>query len=84
MSHGQLVNHRCRPDSGGSSGSLLYLAGVCLVASIGGLLFGFDTAVVSGTIEFVEQKFALGKFEVGWFVSSALLGCILARLSPGP
>ncbi len=49
---------------------MLYLAGLCLVASLGGLLFGFDTAVVSGTVELVEKRFLLDKVAVGWFVST--------------
>jgi MFS transporter, SP family, arabinose:H+ symporter len=64
-------------------GSGLFLALVCLVASIGGLLFGFDTAVISGTLGFVETQYHLTKFEVGWFGSSALLGCILGAAVAG-
>ena len=64
-------------------GSTLYLAGVCLVASLGGLLFGFDTAVISGTVGFVEGQFALSKLQLGWFGSSALVGCILGAAMAG-
>jgi MFS transporter, SP family, arabinose:H+ symporter len=72
-----------RDTSASSDGSPLYLSGVCLVASIGGLLFGFDTAVISGTVEFVESKFLWSKLEVGWFVSSALAGWILGAAVAG-
>jgi len=58
-------------------GSLLFLAKICFVASLGGVLFGFDTAVISGTFSFVEVFFELSKLEVGWFASSALVGAIL-------
>ena len=64
-------------------GNAWYLAMICLVASIGGLLFGFDTAVISGTFGFVEAQFSLSKFEVGWFGSSALVGCILGAAMAG-
>lgn len=64
-------------------GSAVFLAAVCLVASLGGFLFGFDTAVISGTFGMVETQFALGKFEVGWFGSSALAGCILGAAAAG-
>jgi MFS transporter, SP family, arabinose:H+ symporter len=64
-------------------GSALYLAMICLVASLGGLLFGFDTAVISGTIDFVEKQFSLGKYAVGWYGSSALVGCILGAAATG-
>lgn len=50
---------------------------VCLVASIGGLLFGFDTAVISGTVQPVVAQFGLTSLLEGWFTSSALLGCIM-------
>ena len=58
-------------------GSISFLALVCFVASLGGVLFGFDTAVISGTFSFVEAHFALNKIEVGWFASSALVGAII-------
>jgi len=50
---------------------------VCLVASLGGLLFGFDTAVISGTVQQVTNLFGLSSLMEGWFTSSALVGCIL-------
>ncbi len=72
------------PDTGAPvRGSVLYLAGICFVASLGGVLFGFDTAVISGTFGFVEAQFGLTKFEVGWFASSALVGCILGAAMAG-
>lgn len=64
-------------------GSSRHLAGICLVASLGGFLFGFDTAVISGTFQFVEKQFALSKFQVGWFGSSALVGCIVGAALVG-
>ena len=54
-----------------------YLYLVCLVAALGGFLFGFDTAVISGTISLVTQDFNLNAVSEGWFVSCALLGCII-------
>ena len=57
------------------SGYYLYL--VCLVAALGGFLFGFDTAVISGTISLVTRDFGLDAVSEGWFVSCALLGCII-------
>ncbi len=64
-------------------GSALYLAGVCLVASLGGLLFGFDTAVISGTVDFVRQQFELTELQVGTFGGSALYGCIVGAVIAG-
>lgn len=53
------------------------LAFITIVASCGGLLFGFDMAVISGVLPFVEQQFQLSPAMQGWFVSSALIGCII-------
>lgn len=52
------------------------LALTTLVASIGGFLFGFDMAVVSGVLPLVQKQFDLSSLQEGWFVSSALVGCI--------
>lgn len=60
-----------------------YLALVCFTASVGGLLFGFDTAVISGTIGPVEKQFVLSDLDVGWFGSSALIGCIAGAAAAG-
>ncbi len=57
------------------SSTYLYL--VCLVAALGGFLFGFDTAVISGTVSLVKSDFSLNAVSEGWFVSCALLGCII-------
>lgn len=62
---------------------MVFLTWICFVASLGGFLFGFDTAVISGTVEFVEKQFALTKIEVGWFGSAALMGCIIGALFAG-
>jgi SP family arabinose:H+ symporter-like MFS transporter len=55
----------------------IYLYLICLVAALGGFLFGFDTAVISGTVSLVKHDFNLDALHEGWFVSCALLGCIL-------
>jgi len=60
-------------DSG--SGAYVYL--VCFVAAIGGLLFGYDTAVISGAIGFLQSRFALDPKWMGWAASCALVGCII-------
>jgi MFS transporter, SP family, arabinose:H+ symporter len=50
---------------------------ITLVASLGGFMFGFDMAVVSGVLPLVQKQFALTAAQEGWFVSSALVGCII-------
>ena len=66
-----------------SNGNKWYLFRISLVAAIGGFLFGFDTAVISGTIGFVKDEFSLSAILEGWFVSSALVGCILGVSAAG-
>lgn len=48
-----------------------------VIAALGGFLFGYDTAVISGAIGFVKTQFDLSTVMEGWFVSSALVGTIL-------
>lgn len=70
-----------RLKSTGSNKSYLLL--VCFIAALGGFLFGFDTAVISGTLTFVVNHFRFSTYMEGWFVSSALLGCILGVAASG-
>ncbi|TSA31765.1 MAG: MFS transporter [Porphyromonadaceae bacterium] len=53
------------------------------VAALGGLLFGFDTAVINGAIPFFTQHFGLTDAMKGWAVSSALIGCVIGALAVG-
>ena len=48
---------------------------VSSVAALGGLLFGFDTAIISGTIPYITTYFSLNEYMLGWAVSSILIGC---------
>jgi len=61
--------------------SKLYL--YTFVAALGGLLFGYDTAVISGTIPFITKYFEMSDAILGWAVSSALIGCIIGALLVG-
>ncbi len=54
-----------------------------VVAALGGLLFGFDTAVISGTTSWLTTEFNLTKFELGFTVASALIGTIIGALAIG-
>ncbi|WP_313418408.1 sugar porter family MFS transporter [Sphingobacterium multivorum] len=56
---------------------------LCIV-SLGGLLFGFDMAVIAGELPLVKQFFGLSPAQEGVFVSSALLGCIVGVFFTGP
>jgi len=60
-----------------------YLIGISFVSTIGGFLFGYDTAIISGCNTFLETHFQLSSGMLGWVVSSALLGTILGCIISG-
>ncbi|MDP2338526.1 MAG: sugar porter family MFS transporter [Bacteroidota bacterium] len=60
-----------------------YVILISVVAALGGLLFGFDTAVISGTINFIQPYFGLSEAGLGWTVSSLLFGCIAGVMLAG-
>ena len=60
-----------------------YLFGSALVAALGGLLFGFDTAVISGTTDWLRNEFKLTDFSLGFTVASALIGTIIGSIAVG-
>ena len=62
------------------SARVVFLA---VVAAIGGILFGYDTAVISGTTEIVKMQFGLTTGGEGWYVGCALIGSILGVLIAG-
>lgn len=61
-----------------------YLFRVCLVTTLGGLLFGYDTAVISGAIGSLARHFALTPAMEGWAAGSALVGCVVGSALTGP
>lgn len=54
-----------------------------IVAALGGLLFGYDTAVVAGAIGFIEEKYKLSAAMTGWAASCALIGCMIGAMIAG-
>jgi MFS transporter, SP family, xylose:H+ symportor len=54
-----------------------------VVAALGGLLFGFDTAVISGTTKDLERVYDIGGFTLGLAVATALIGTIVGALVAG-
>lgn len=50
---------------------------IAISAALGGLLFGYDTAVISGAIGNLTAYFSLSPAETGWAISSALVGCLI-------
>jgi len=60
-----------------------FLLPVTLTAALGGLLFGYDTAVISGCIGYLSDYFGLNDALKGWAASSALVGCIAGAMVAG-
>ena len=56
---------------------------VSIVAALGGLLFGYDTAVIAGVIGFLQTKFQLSTAMMGWAASSAIWGCVFGAMGAG-
>lgn len=63
--------------------NLAYVSFLSVVAAIGGFLFGYDTAVISGTITQVGLRFDLDAMQTGWYVGCALVGSIIGVLFAG-
>ncbi len=62
--------------SGNTAAGTRYVAMLSGVAALGGLLFGYDTAVIAGAIGFLRSHFSLDAATTGWAASCALLGCL--------
>jgi MFS transporter, SP family, arabinose:H+ symporter len=60
-----------------------YILFISMIAAFGGLLFGFDIAVFSGTIPFIQPYYQLSEAQLGWTGSSLYVGCIIGTLFTG-
>jgi len=63
--------------------NLWYVIFLSTVAALGGFLFGYDTAVISGTISTVAAQFSLNNVSTGWYVGCALVGSIIGVMFAG-
>ena len=63
--------------------SSAFVITISIVAALGGLLFGYDTAVIAGAIGPLTIKFNLSPAMVGWAVSSAIWGCVFGAMTAG-
>jgi sugar porter (SP) family MFS transporter len=56
---------------------------IASVAALGGLLFGYDSAVINGAVDSIQEDFGIGNAELGFAVASALLGAAAGAMSAG-
>jgi len=63
--------------------SKTFVVYLTVVAALGGLLFGFDTAIIAGAVRFLKDQFALGAFGEGLAVSIVLVGCMFGAAIAG-
>jgi sugar porter (SP) family MFS transporter len=56
---------------------------ISLIATIGGLMFGFDMGIISGAVPFLQPYFGWNELQLGWGVSSILVGCIAGAFGTG-
>ncbi|MEA2063355.1 MAG: sugar porter family MFS transporter [Gemmatimonadota bacterium] len=71
------MSHEINIQHDGNKGSRGYVLWFSIVASLGGHLLGYDTAVISGAIGFLQTRFQLDPAMTGWSVSCAFIGCII-------
>jgi len=62
----------------------VYVISITVVAAIGGLIFGFDTAIVAGATRYMKEQFSLNSLQEGWAVSVVLIGCMFGAGLAGP
>ena len=72
----QTIHGKIKPSSA-------FVIKISIVAALGGLLFGYDTAVIAGAIGPLSTKFNLSPAMVGWAVSSAIWGCVFGAMTAG-
>ncbi len=60
-----------------------FLYFISFVATIGGLMFGFDVGIISGAIPFIQPYFGWDELQLGWGVSSILVGAIIGAFGVG-
>lgn len=78
-----LAGHHAPPVRPERRPSVNYLNTLAATAALGGLLFGFDIAIITGAGPFLTQHFGLGDLSLGWAFSSLLFGCVLGSAAAG-
>ncbi|XRQ15923.1 sugar porter family MFS transporter [Actinomadura welshii] len=72
------------PERTGTAHPTLIAVLLAAAGAVGGFLFGFDSAVINGAVDAVQDEFTLSDFLIGFVVSSALLGCAAGAWFAGP
>ena len=70
-------------ETTGSTGSMGYAVRISLVAALGGFLFGFETAVISGAEKTIQQLWNLSAGWQGFTVASSLIGTVIGSIIAG-
>lgn len=60
-----------------------YVYLISAIAALGGVLFGFDIVIISGTVPFFTRHFSLDEFQTGWAVGCINLGAAVGALIAG-
>lgn len=72
-----------RSAASAEQGSVGYLTVISIISALGGLLFGFDTAVISGALAPLKAQFTMTSAMEGWLVSSALVASAVGAAIAG-
>jgi MFS transporter, SP family, xylose:H+ symportor len=60
-----------------------YILAISFISAMGGYLFGFDFAVISGALPFLKEQFAFNEYWEGFATASLALGCVVGCLIAG-
>lgn len=77
------MNDRTAPTAAGNPAGKRLALRSAVIAALGGLLFGFDTAVISGTTDALQRVFSLSGAGLGFTVATALIGTIVGAAATG-
>ncbi|MGW8526849.1 MULTISPECIES: sugar porter family MFS transporter [Nocardiopsidaceae] len=64
-------------------GNIVHVTMIAAAAAMGGFLFGYDSSVINGAVDAIQQRFDVGAATLGFTVASALLGCVLGAAVAG-
>ncbi|MGH8595792.1 MAG: sugar porter family MFS transporter [Gammaproteobacteria bacterium] len=61
-----------------------FVLGIAMAGALGGLMFGFDIAIITGAGPLIAREFGLSHLALGWAFSSLLFGCVIGAAITGP